>query len=42
LLPFELDFLSNINDDFCAYGASSVDINTDILVGRPWGHRYTV
>ena len=37
LLPFELNFLSTISDDFYAYGASSVIINSDILIGRPYG-----
>ena len=36
-MPFELTFLSSINDDFGFIGASSVDTSIDILVGRPYG-----
>ena len=37
LFPYELEFLSSISDDFYAYGASSVEINSDIVTGRPYG-----
>ena len=37
LLSFYLSFLSTIHPDFFAFGTSAVDINTDILVGSPYG-----
>ena len=37
LLPSELDYLSNIHNDFYSVGSSAVDVTSDILVGRPYG-----
>ena len=37
LLPNELHLLSEVQTDFLAFGASAVDIGSDILVGRPYG-----
>jgi exonuclease III len=37
LLPFELELLSSIHSDFFGFGTSAVDINVDLLIGRPYG-----
>lgn len=37
LLPFELSFLSTIDDSFGSTGSSAVDISTGMLKGRPYG-----
>ena len=37
LLPFELNFLDNIHDDFISVGLSAVDVESDVCVGRPYG-----
>ena len=37
LLPNELHLLSAIHSDFFAFSHSSVDLSSDILVGRPFG-----
>ena len=36
-LSNELSMLSSIHSDFFAFSHSSVDISTDILIGRPFG-----
>jgi len=35
LLPNELQLLSQVHTDFLVFGASAVDIGSNILVGRP-------
>ena len=37
LLPFQLDLLCNIHPDFIAISKLSVDINCNVLRGRPYG-----
>ena len=37
LLPHDLQFLSNICDDFASTGTSAVDTSAGILRGRPYG-----
>ena len=37
LLPGELGFLSNIDKEFMAFGSSAVDLNSNLLSGRPYG-----
>jgi exonuclease III len=37
LLPHEVSLLSNISNDFFSTGSSAVTVDTDILVGRPYG-----
>jgi len=37
LLPHDLDFLATIHPDYLAVGQSAVDIDKDVLVGRPYG-----
>ena len=37
-IGFFLDFLTTIHPEYLAVGQSAVDINKDVLVGRPkWG-----
>jgi len=42
LLPFEPYMLSEIDDDFLAFGMSAVNIDEDILRGRPYGGTATL
>jgi len=37
LLPFELSILSNIHNDFLAFGTSAVNVRDDLITGRPYG-----
>ena len=37
LLPNDLTYLSSIHTDFIACGSSAVDVDSGILVGRPYG-----
>ena len=37
LLPFELNLLNRVCDDFMATGVSAVNITDDVLKGRPYG-----
>jgi endonuclease/exonuclease/phosphatase family metal-dependent hydrolase len=37
LFPFELDYLSNISEDFFAYGKSAINLNVNVCKGRPYG-----
>lgn len=37
LLPGDISYLSSIDNDFIAFGSSAVDINCNILSGRPYG-----
>ena len=37
LFPFELDYLSNIDNDFCAVGQSAMQLNDNVFRGRPYG-----
>ena len=37
LLPGEISYLSSIDKDFIAFGSSAVDINSNLLSGRPYG-----
>lgn len=41
LLPNELHLLSEVHTEFLAFGASAVDIGSNILIGRPYGGRPT-
>ena len=36
-MPFELDILSSISDNFLAYGLSAVDVSSGVVKGRPYG-----
>ena len=37
LLPNDLGYLNNIHHDFIAYGSSAVDMESNVLIGRPYG-----
>ena len=37
LLPFELDLLSSIDENFYAISQSAIEVNSDLLRGRPYG-----
>jgi len=37
ILPFELNLLNCICDDFMSIGVSAVNITDDVLKGRPYG-----
>ena len=37
LFPFELDYLSNIDNDFCAVSQSAMQLNDNVFRGRPYG-----
>jgi len=36
-MPFELNMLPEVHEDFLAFGLSVVNIDADILRGRPYG-----
>ena len=36
-MPDEIGLLSNIHQDFIAFGSSAVDVSDNILAGRPYG-----
>jgi len=37
LIPFELGILSEISNEFLAFGLSAVDVSSGIIKGRPYG-----
>ena len=37
LLPFELNLLNSVCDDFMSTGVSAVNVTDDVLKGRPYG-----